>query len=293
MKKILLLLTVLLAVLVPARAQIEVGIDIKRRTFLRGEPIDAKVTIRNLSGHEITLSDTPSHQWFGFEVIRRGNTPVAPIDPNYKNAPVTIPVGETITRTVDILRLFPVNELAPYRIRATVYFEETRKYHASDQVPVDVSEGKKVWGQTVGVPAGHEGAGSLREFALISFQTPKELTLYGRVTDEATGTILATYPFGRILSGATPLVEFSNDNTLYAFHMTGPNVYALSKVGVNGEWLGQTMWHAPKGRAAVRKKADGTMVVVGASKNAAPIPGAAAPVVPKLSDAPPVAVPTR
>ena len=277
-----------------ACAQIEVGVEFKRRTFLRGEPIEAKVSVRNLSGHDITLRDVPPHQWFGFEVIRGTDTPVPPNDPNYRNENVSILSGETVARSVDILRLYPVNEYGTYKVRAAIYFHETGKYYASETVPLEVSDGRKVWSQTVGVPDGKEGAGELRQFALLTFQTPKELQLYSRVTDESTGTILATYPLGRILGGAKPMIEFSDDNTLYAFHMTGPSVYALSKIGVNGEWLGQTLWNSPKGRATVRKKNTGTMVVVGATRDRTQEADAAGgPPVPKLSDAPPVAIPVK
>ena len=290
MKYLALILSLCLATL--AQAQIDVGLELKRRTFLRGESIEAKVLIRNLSGHDVTLRDVGLEKWFGFEVMR-GDAPVGPLNRDYANEPLTILAGETVSRDVDLLRLYPVNEYGPYRIRAAVYFHETRKYHASEQIALEVSDGRKVWGQTVGVPDGKENAGELRHFALLTFQQPKELTLYCRVTDEASGTILATYPIGRILGGAKPMVEFSDENTLHAFHMTGPSLYALSKIGVNGEWLGQTLWHSPKGRATVRKKPNGIMVVVGATRDRsgdAKTASAAAPV-PKLSDAPPVAVP--
>ena len=90
------------------------------------------------------------------------------------------------------------------------------------------------------------------------------------------------------------MVEFNDDHTLYAFHMTAPSQYALSKIGVNGEWLGQTLYNSPTGRATVRKKSTGTMVVVGATRDRTQDPApAGAPPVPKLSDAPPVALPVK
>lgn len=291
MKLLIFLLTALFTGI--AHAQIDVGLEFKRRTFIRGEPIEARVAIRNLSGHDITLRDVELHPWFAFEVMR-GGAPIAPNNPNYRNEPLTILAGETVTRNVDLLRLYPVNEFGSYKVRAAIYFDETKKYHASEPIPIEISDGRQVWSQTVGVPGGKENAGELRRFALLNFQTPKELQMYARVTDENTGTILATYPLGRILGGARPMVEFSDDNTLFAFHMTGPSLYALSKVGVNGEWLGQTLWHSPKGRATVRKKPNGVMVVVGATRDRTGEPApAGAPVVPKLSDLPPVALPVQ
>ena len=59
---------------------------------------------------------------------------------------------------------------------------------------------------------------------------------------------------------------------------------SASKIGVNGEWSAQTMWQSAKGRPTVRKKEDGRMVIVGATRSSErPPPG---PEVPRLSDRP-------
>ncbi|MEI7776128.1 MAG: hypothetical protein WCK17_15285 [Verrucomicrobiota bacterium] len=282
-------LCIILVAAAKAHAQLDVHIDIKRHIFVRGEPIAATVHIRNLSGHDVALRDSSGHQWFGFEIMRGNDSPVAPHKADYKNDSLTILAGDSVSRTVDLLKLYPINEFATYKVRAAIYFEETKKYMISETFNVDISDGKKVWSETVGVPNGKEGAGQYHSMALISFQTPKELTLYVRVEDVATGTLFGTYPLGRLITGSTPIGEFDNENTLHAFHMTGPSQYMLSKIGVNGEWLGQSLWNAPKGRATVRKKPDGTMVVIGATKER-PATAAALPV-PKISDRPPISPP--
>ncbi len=284
MHRLLASILLLLLTHLPAFAQLDVGIELQRRMFLRGESIEAKVTIRNLSGHDIVLRDTDTDRWFGFEVMRGLDTPIGPIEANYQNPGQPILAGETVERTVDLLKLFPINELGAYSVRATIFFPEMKKYIVSPQAKIDISDGKILFSKTVGVPNGREGAGEMRDISLIQFQTPKFMGLYGRVEDHASDSVLATFPLGRIVGGAHPICEFSEDNTLYALHMNGPSQYALSKIGVNGEWLGQSVWISPTGRAAVRKKPDGTMVVVGASRNREPEAGA--PPVPKLSDRP-------
>jgi hypothetical protein len=288
MQRLLLKFTLLLLALAPAHAQLEVGLELDRRMFLRGEAIEAKVTIKNLTGHTVEMADTDTARWFGFEVLHGVDSPIGPFDSNYKNPPQTILAGDVVERTVNLLKLYPINELGAYKVRATVYFPELQKYLVSRAVIIDISNGKTLWRQTVGVPNGKEGAGQYRDVSLIMFQKPRQMELYARVEDLTTADVLATYPLGRILGGATPMTEFSDDNTLYSFHMTGPSQYALSKVGINGEWLGQSLWISPSGRATVRKKPDGKMVVVGASRNREPAPGG--PPTPKLSDRP-VALP--
>jgi hypothetical protein len=272
-----------------ALAQLEVSLHLERTLYLRGEPIEAAVTVRNLAGKDVMLRDLPgrensiAHHWFGFQIERGADNPIAPYDSRYRNGPVNILAGESVERKVNLLRLYPINELGSYKAQAAIYFAENGRYITSQKLPIEITDGKSIWSQTVGVPAGKDGGGGYREMELLSFQLPRERALYARVTDESTGEILCTYPLGHMLIGMNPSTEFDESNTLHIFHMVGPNTYWLSKIGVNGEWLGQRIYNAPKGRATLRKKPDGSLVVVGATRQA---DKTGAPPVPKLSDRP-------
>jgi hypothetical protein len=284
MPRLFLLLVLSLLGLASAQAQLEVTVELPRRAYLRGESIEAEVTIRNLSGHVVVLADTPLAHWFGFDVTRGADTPIGTYNAGYKNDPIDIDAGKTVKRTVDLLKLYPVNELGAYKVQAAIYLPELKKFFTSDPVNLDITDGKVLWRQTAGVPDGKEGSGDLREFSLVLFQKPQSLELYARVEDEATNNILATYPIGKMIAGTTPMRELNDDNTLYILHMNAPSQYALSKVGINGEWMGQTLWSSPTGRASVRRKPSGEMVVLGAQRiQQAPGGG---PLVPKLSDRP-------
>lgn len=283
MKRFLFFIT-LLGFLSSARAQIDVGLEAKRHMFLMGEPIEVTVTIRNLAGKDIMLRDVGDNQWFGFEVIRGGDTPIAPKELSYRNPPQVVLAGETIRRKVDISKLFPMKNYDGYKVRAAIYYHETGKYISSGAFRLDVGDGKRIWTRTVGVPASKPGAGEMRVMTLISFQLPREQTLYVRVEDEASGDIFGTYPLARYIVGSTPVAEFDNDNTLHVLQLAGTGQYLLSKIGINGEWLGQSQWDSAKGRAIIRRNATGKMVIVGATRaNVAVNDG---PPVPKLSDRP-------
>ena len=280
----LILLIVLGGFLSAAHAQLEVRLEMKRAIYMRGEPIEATVSIRNLAGKDVILADSDGGRWFGFQIMKGSDTPIGPFEADYKNPPQMILTGSSVRRTVDLLRLYPVNEFGSYTVRAAVFFHETGKYITSQPLKMDISEGRKLWSQTVGVPAAKDGAGDYRVVSVFTFPHPKEMVVYARVEDEKTGTLFGTYPLGRLLTGTMPGHEFDRDNTLHVFHMFGPGQHYLSKIGVNGEWLGQTVWQSGKGRAFVRKKEDGRMVIVGATRSSEkPPPG---PEVPRLSDRP-------
>lgn len=278
------LLVLFVGIHLAAHAQIEVGLDMKRSLFMRGEPVEATVTIRSLAGKDIMLADDEGSRWFGFQIMKGSDSPVGPYSGDYRNAPQMLLNGGSMKRTVDLLKLYPVNEYGSYTVRAAIYFQETGKYITSAPLKLDISEGRKLWSQTVGVPAAKEGAGDYRVVSLLTFPHPKELVLYARVEDEKSGNVFGTYPLGRLLTGTVPGHEFDRENTLHVFHMFGPSQHYLSKIGVNGEWMGQTVWQSGKGRAFVRKREDGKMVIVGATRSSEkPPPG---PDVPRLSDRP-------
>ena len=274
----------LLGMLTGAHAQLDVTFEMKRHIFMRGEPVEATVIIRNLAGKDVMLRDTADAQWFGFEIMKGADTPVGALHADYRNEPQMILSGGSIRRSVDLMRLYSLNDYGTYTVRAAIYFQETGKYMASAPVKLDISEGRKLWTQTVGVPAAKDGGGDYHVVSLLTFPHPKQMMLYARIVDEKTGTIFATYPLGRFLNGSDLGHEFDRDNTLHVLHMVGPSQYYLSKIGVNGEWYAQTMWDSAKGRPTVRKKADGRMVIVGATRSAEKLPPG--PEVPRLSDRP-------
>src|ERR1043166_2744476 len=127
----------LVGMLSAASAQLEVGLEMKRHIFMRGEPVGATVTIRNRAGKDVILRDAGGNQWFGLEIMK-ADTPVGPFEANYRNDPLVILSGAVVRRSVDILRLYPVNEYGTYSVRAAIYFEETGKYISSGALKVDI-----------------------------------------------------------------------------------------------------------------------------------------------------------
>ena len=290
MRRFLLLLSVFLCVQ-SVQAQIQVSLDIKRRFFMMYEPIVATVTIKNLAGRDLTLADTDTQSWFGFQINRADGQFVPPLNPDYKLNPLTIPMGSTVKRSIILNTLFPVRELGMYRIRSQIYFGPTDKYYPSQLVGIEISEGKTIWQQTVGVPDGVEGAGGQRKISLLSFRQTEYTYLYARVEDTDTGMVYATMPLGRLIAGVEPDIQMDIQNRLHVLQVAGPKVYLYSQVGVNGELLSQDQYGSTKARPSLRRDPSGLVAVVGGELQAPPTPSGAAPakggnVPAKLSDRP-------
>lgn len=270
-----------------AHAQLQVGLDIKRRFLMLYEPIVATVTVKNLAGRDVTLADSPTQSWFGFQINRGDDQIVPPFDPNYKLSPLTIPVGQSVKRRIILNDIYPVHDLGLYRIRATIYDASMEKYYQSPMVGIELSEGKTVWQQTVGVPEGVKGSGGTRKYSLLSFRQAECTYLYARVEDVDNSIVCSTISLGRMISGLDPDVQLDVQNTLHVLQVLGPKAYLYSHIGLNGELLGQNNYTSVKYRPILRRQASGEMVVYGGDLQADQPAGSAQEKVPnKLSDRP-------
>jgi hypothetical protein len=284
MHRVLIALSLLFILGPAAHAQLNVSLDIKRRTFFRYEPLLATVTIQNLSGRDLTLEDGSS-PWFGFTVLQGDTqTLLPPRNPDYQNDPFEVKINETVKRTVNLTQLFPLNEFGTHRIRANIYCKQLDKYFTTRTMIVDISEGRTVWKQVVGVPDTLPNAGKMHEITLLSGEGLKHQYLYCRITEPETGKVLCMNRIGHMIDGAQFDTQFDATNTLHVLQLAGPKTYSVTQVGVNGEMFGQWTYDAPKTRPRLRRDATGNIEIIGgvrrveAAKNATPAP--------KLSDRP-------
>jgi hypothetical protein len=287
-RRLLLACAAVLLLLAPSlHAQVQVQLKIARHLFMCYEPIIATVSITNLTGRDLTLADQPPEKWFGFDILNSEDSPVPPRATEYHLEPLTIPAGETVKRSVNLVNLYPVTDFGTYRVRAAIFVSVLNRYVSSLPVPIEVSEGKTLWQQTVGIPDGQQNAGQYRSYELLSFRQLKDNVLYLRVEDRDAGTVYGTYPIGRLINGYDPQVELDSLNQLHVLQMVEPKSYYYTRVGPNAEWLGQQAYIETKTRPHLKKLADGDVNVFGGQVVEEKSQAAANAVVgPKLSDRP-------
>ncbi len=269
-----------------AEAQIQVNLRIKRRLFVRYEPIEATVSIRNLSGQDVVLTDEGVHPWFSFTILTADGRPVAPRMGTYNLEPMIIPANGVMRQKVKLNQLYPLDEFGGYRVRASIYFAPLQQYFQSKNVLVDITDGKTIWRQIVGVPGG-DVAGDRREMTVMTFRQPKGNYLYAKVMDANVGTIFGNQPLGPLITGAEPQIELDGHNHLHILHLAGPKAYLHTEVGLNGEILQQETYLAGKYRPALRRSAkSGGMRVIGGLLEQGQAAAPAGSNIPKLSDRP-------
>jgi hypothetical protein len=163
---------------------------------------------------------------------------------------------------------------------------------------VEISEGKTIWQQTVGVPDGEKNAGSMRKLSLLTFRHSDNESLYVRVEDNDTRAIFCTVPLGRLV-GIQPEMQLDIFNHLHVLQVTGAKTYVYSRIGLNGEPIQQRTYTELAKRPTLRRDKVGEVDVLGgqmadpsAPKEATGTAAASGVGVPKLSDRP-AGIPTE
>ena len=272
-------------------AQVVVDLSLRRNLYIAYEPLLATIRITNLSGNRLLLADVEGKKWFGFQIETLDGRPIPPTDPNYEIDPVQLGSGESITRTINLTQLYPMSDFGSYRIRATVYSAELSKFFSSPPLTVEITEGRLLWQQTVGVP-GMEGVnGSSRTISLLSHRITERTDLYLRIEDKSSGIVYCTHRLGDFISYGKPEIMLDPSNTIHVLQNNIPREFIYSKVSLNGKILERISYNAPKDRRPqLVRLQDGTITVAGGipfDPHATPTPG----VVNKLSERP-VPLPT-
>jgi len=270
-----------------AHAQITVDCSIKQRFHLLYEPLIATVAVTNRAGRDITLSDSPQYQWFGFRITGEGDRMIPPRSLDYHLQPLVVKAGETVKRTVNLNELYEMGESGTFRIQASIYYDGLDKFFTSRPTHIDVSEGHLLWRKVAGVPEGQPSAGQMRIFSLLSHEVGETNTLYVRVEGQDDGMVYCTFPIGRLVDNVAPQVEFDSNNNLYILHLIGIRAYVLTKVTVAGEFAGQVNYSAPKTRPTLRRTAGGGLQIIGGKREGSIAQATTPADLPKLSDRPP------
>jgi len=291
-RKMLLMLALGIIAFLPVRlhAQILVDLSIKRVLYIAYEPLLATVRITNLSGNPLLLADVEGKKWFGFQVETLDGRPIPPSNPDYEIDPIKVGPGESITRTINLVQLYPITDFGSYRIRASVYSAELSNYFSSPPLSIEITDGRLLWQQTVGVPATDGIKGGNRTISLLSHRLTERTDLYLRIEDKEAGIVYCTHRLGDYISYGKPYIMLDASNTIHVLQNNIPHEFIYTKVGLDGKILDQLSYNAPKTRPQLKRFDDGTISVAGGTlfdPKATPTPG----VIPNLSDRP-VPLPT-
>lgn len=243
-------------------AQLRVDLNFKRKLFVVYEPMVAVVSIENLSGRPLVLDNTGKSRWFGFTIETEDGRPVPPINPNYEIEPVAIGPGERLSRAVNLTPLFAMRDFGTYRVKATIYASPFGRFFSSAPISVDITDGRPIWQEVVGVP-GAEGPPELRTVTLLTHKLSLSTRLYARIEDKERGKIYATHQLGPFLTFGRPDVMLDLRNEIHVLQNSAPKQFLYTHLGLSGEILGQQAYLELGSRPGLAKDEKGEVRVVG------------------------------
>ena len=245
-----------------AAAQVRVDISFKRKLYVMYEPLIAAVTVHNLSGRPLLLDNTAEHRWLSFNIESADGRIIPPNNSDYAFPPAAIEPGEKLPAAFNLTPLFPLQEFGLYRIRASVYVPEFGRFFSSPPLAVEITEGRPIWQEVVGVPGG-DGKPSLRTITFLSHKLSRSTRLYARIEDRENGRLYATHQLGPFLTFGRPDVVLDARNEIHILQNSAPKQFLYTHLDLDGKVIDRQFYVEAGSRPRLAKQDGGTVVVSG------------------------------
>lgn len=265
MNKLFIFLSLLLVGLTQVHAQIQAELKPDRTLYIAHEPITATLTIVNRAGQDLVFGDSNGMSWLDFSITDNRGHLVTPVRRGLNERPIVLSAGQTYKHKVVINKLYPMAKIGIYRVKASITFPQINRVFDTKPVSVQVTEGQAMWSQIVGVPQGYPGAGTYREYSLMTYyHGARNKALYFRLKNSDSGQVLKTYPIGDYMEVRKPQYLIDRQNQLHILHLSTPKVYKYTIIGVDGDPVRQmNFYEKATNRPILKGNESGEVAVVG------------------------------
>ena len=138
-------------------AQLQVTIELDRYRYVRFEPINTVVTVRNDTGNDLDFSDRPDGSEAGFltfEISDSQSKPVRAFSKSFNPMQgLYLPAGATRKIEIPLQKYFNLQGAGDYQIRARVGHHRMSNDYLSAPRQMEIGSGQPLWERTTGVPA--------------------------------------------------------------------------------------------------------------------------------------------
>ena len=255
--------TLILFVAKESNAQLIVNMNLPKTNYLSYEPMVATVTVYNRAGNDVVLGGPKGRGWMSFDVYRDGQL-LSPRSFDGGFETMLLKAGRSVTKKVDINRLYPVADYGSYTINASVYFPPRRSYFSSKKRRVNVTDARAFWKQSFGFSQGRNKLASFRQFSLHEHRESANSALYVRLRETKGTKVYCTFSLGRFINVRKPQATIDAQNRLHVMHMISPRIYSHAKVSPEGTFLGNEYFReTTETRPSLVIDAGGSVKVVG------------------------------
>jgi hypothetical protein len=212
-----------------ARAQITVQLSLERDTLLLFESIPVTVNIRNFSGRPIEIGSQSGTPWLSFLITDEGGGTFNPVAKLPAMEAVTLPPGQTVSRSLNLLPYYDLRQQGRYIVRAIVSSGAIQTVSAPAKFAI--MNGREIWKQTVGLPvAPGETNDDYRAYSLLMLRLSRGDFLYVGVEDEARGRVYGMIPLGNALTLGEPSARTDLAGHLHVLYRSGPRSFSYAEI---------------------------------------------------------------
>lgn len=226
------ILTLALALVGSAHAQLATSLRLSKKQYLAGEPVLAVVNITNHAGRELTFASDGRSPWLNF-IIKDGRGGTATPRRNVAFGKMTIKAGETLAREVDLSQHFVLTEPGSFNVGAVIRMPGTAMDGTgTNRVMFNQSPGRLYWSQSVGIP-GHTG--QAHQFRILNFAGDQKNQLYAQIVDDRTGLMVRTFLLGDSLMLRKPLVTVDRQQRMHVMFLATPTMWVHCEIDTDGK----------------------------------------------------------
>jgi hypothetical protein len=283
MRKFAILLVILAAAVLPARAQpngVTAELQLDGDQYLPDEDLQLKVRIVNRSGQSVVLG--ADDQWIAFEFMGEREYVVSKLGDMPVKGPFTLLSGQTVTREFNPTPYFGFRHAGRYSVAAIIKIAQWKQEIACRPVAFTVSEGlplANLGNLSFGVPPPPgvtNLAPEVRRYSLLKVTYIDQMKLYFRLTDNG-GRTLRVFPLARMVSFGDPEAQLDRANNLHVLFQTGARTFYYAVMDPNGNVVTRQFHEYTQTRPSLRLSENGWIFVAGGRRlltmNDIPAPG--------------------
>lgn len=226
-KNFFFLASVFLLTALSVQAQVALQLKAKDTRFLRYEPIEMTLTIRNNSGNTLIFSDSDITSGRIFFAVNGQNGKVArSFDPTANPAAgLILAAGDTRELSISINMLHDMQREDTYSITAYLNHDRLSRTHLSNTVDVEVVEGLRIAEKNVGLPS-MDDTNVIKsiQLLLLLFDARQEKLYCLRAQDEE--NVYAVFRLGPYISGSKPQIEIDGSSSIHILIQVRPRLYS-------------------------------------------------------------------
>jgi len=224
-----------------ATAQVAMEMSLNHMTYLQFEPITAKITIRNFSGHPLIFG---ANKELSGKLSFQITGPTGTLIELKENATpsltgLLIETGKTQYAYITVSKFYSLLDLGRYTIRAIVTHPQMNRPFTSNTVGFTVAKGNIVWEHLVGVPEllpeqqKPNEPFKERRYRIYSLYDDSRNYFYLSVEDD--DLIYSLQRIGMEMSRNSPECEVDRFSRLHLLMPTNPRVSTYFVFGPDGK----------------------------------------------------------